>query len=89
MAKYVYISYLMWKEGINMDLYLNKIKPKLEKKGLEMLHDGAVYGVLEDTVMIHRTDLDIGAFTSLRGEACTVDGKNWVEHARTITSTPF
>jgi len=89
MAKHVYMSFIMWREGMNTELYVNKIKPKLENKEIELLHDGGVYGVLEDSVMIHRTDLDIGAFVSFRGEACTVDGKNWIDHARTITSTPF
>ena len=88
MGKYVYLSYISWSLDMNMEVY-SKIKPKLEKEGIELLHDGAVYGVIEDSVMIHRTDLDIGAYTNFRGEACTVDGKNWIAHSRTITSTPF
>ena len=74
---------------MNREIYMDKIKPKLENKEIELLHDGPVYGVLEDSVMIHRTDLDIGAFVNYRGEACTIDGKNWIDHARTITTTPF
>ena len=89
MAKFVYMSFIMWGEGMNRELYMDKIKPKLENEEIELLHDGAVYGVLEDSVMIHRTDLDIGAFTNYRAEACTIDGKNWIDHARTITTTPF
>jgi hypothetical protein len=89
MAKYVYLSYINWREGMNAELYNSKIKPKLENKDMKLLHDGAAYGVVEDSVMIHKTDLDIGAFTSYRAEACTIDCKNWIGHARTITSTPF
>ena len=89
MGKHVYLSFIMWKDGMNMELYMNKIKPKLENDEIKLLHDGAAYGVLEDSVMIYKTDLDIGAFTSFRGEACTVDDKNWIDHARTITTTPF
>lgn len=89
MAKFVYMSFIMWGEGMNREIYMDKIKPKLENKEIELLHDGPVYGVLEDSVMIHRTDLDIGAFVNYRGEACTIDGKNWIDHARTITTTPF
>jgi hypothetical protein len=90
MAKHVYLSFIIWKDGMNMELYMNKIKPKLVNDEIKLLHDGFVYGVLEDSIMIHETDLDIGAFArGFRREACTVDGKNWIDRARTITSTPF
>ncbi len=89
MAKYVYLSFIMIKPGGSIEQYVNKIRPKLENKDVEMMHEGAPYGVLEDWLLIHRTDLDVDAFTSFRGEAFTVDGKNWIDHARTIVSTPF
>ena len=77
MGKYVYISYISWREGINMDLelYANKIVPNLENDKIKLVHDGPVYGVVEDSVMIHKTDLGIDEFTNFRSEACTVDGK--------------
>lgn len=89
MGKYVYISYIMWKEGANVEFYNKEIKPKLKNEKVELLHDGVAYGVLEDSVMIHRTDLDIEAFRKFRVQACTVNGKSWIERARTIISTPF
>ena len=89
MTKYVYMSFIMWKPDADPEVYRNKVRPKLENEEVELIHDGGVYGVLEDSVMIHRTDLDIDAFTDFRGEACTVDGKNWIDHARTIVTTPM
>ncbi len=88
MGKYVYLSFIQWNPGGTWDIYNKKIKPKLSSDKVELLHDGPAYGVIEDFVMIHRTDLDIDAYTNFRAEACTVDGVNSIAHARTITSTP-
>jgi hypothetical protein len=88
-AKYVYLSFIMWKDGINREIYNNNIKPKLANDEIKLLHNGIPFGVLEDTIMIHKTDLDIGAFRNFRKEACTVDGKYWIDKARTLISTPF
>jgi len=89
MAKYVYLSFIMMKPVANIETYANKIRPKLENKEVELVHDGTPYGVLEDWVLVHRTDLEIEDFSNFRAEAFTVDGTNWIDHARTIVTTTF
>ena len=88
MAKHVYLSFIMWKDGAG-EVYRKKIKPKLANDEVKLLHEGLIFGVIEDSIMIHETDLDIGAFRNFRKEACTVDGKYWIDKARTLISTPF
>ena len=87
--KYVYMSFMNWLDGTTAELYNNKIKPNLVNDKIKLLHEGPVYGVIEDSIMIHKTDLDIAEYTTWRAEACTVDGKSWIKHARTLVSTPF
>ena len=89
MAKYVYISFIMWMKGMSMELFVDKIMPNLENDEVKLLHGGVPYGVLEDTVLIHETDLELDSFRIFRRDACTVDGKSWIDHARTVPTTPF
>jgi hypothetical protein len=88
MAKYVYLSFIMWKPGTSQELW-EKMKPSLENDKIKLVSGGAVFGVLEDMLLIHKTDLELSDFINFRSEALTVDGESWVEHARTITSTPL
>jgi len=87
--KYVYISFMNWQDDAEEELFVNKIAPNLMNDEIKLVHNGPVYGVVEDSVMIHKTDLGIDEYTNWRAEVCTVDGKNWIKHARTLTSTTF
>ena len=89
MAKYVYLSFIMWKPGGSQELFNKKIKPQLENDKVKLLSAGGVFGVLEDFVLIHKTDLELADFIEFRSKALTVDGESWVDHARTIISTPI
>ena len=89
MGKYVYLSFISWLPGGDQDKFNKQVVPKLHNDKVELLHHGFSYGTIEDYVMVHRTDLDIEAYTNFRGEACTIDGKNWIDHARTVTSVPW
>jgi hypothetical protein len=87
MGKYVYLSFIMWKPGGNPEIWA-KMKKQLENDKVKLLSAGPVFGVLEDMVLIHKSDLELSDFIDFRGKALTVDGESWVDHARTITSTP-
>ena len=64
------------------------MRAKLENDKIKLLSAGAVFGVLEDMVLIHKTDLELADFINFRSDALTVDGESWVDHARTIISIP-
>jgi len=88
MAKYVYLSYIMWKSGATQEIW-DKMRPKIENDKIKLVSAGAVFGVQEDFLLVHKTDLELADFINFRSEALTVDGENWVDHARTITSIPI
>jgi len=88
MAKYVYLSYIMWEPELTQEVFLTKIRPRLENEEVELISFGPVFGVLEDGLLIHRTDLELADFIDFRTKAVEVDGKGMIDHARTIVSTP-
>lgn len=88
MGKFVYLSFIQWHPGGNREL-MEKIVSNMKHEKVELLHHGPSYGTIEDYVFIHSTDLDVNTFATHRGQACTVDDKNWIAHARTVTSVPW
>ena len=84
MAKYVYLSYMMPKPELTSELFLAKIRPRLENEDVKLLARGVPFGVLEDRLLIHSTDLALAEFIDFRNEVFTVDGKGMIDHARTI-----
>ena len=89
MAKYVYLTYFMGYPELTPEIYWAKIRPKLENEDVKLLADGTPFGVLEDGLLIHSTDLPLAEFADFRNKAFNVDGKNMIDHARTITMTPW
>jgi hypothetical protein len=84
MAKYVYLSYIMPNPELTSELFLNKIRPRLENEDVKLIARGDPFGVLEDALFIQSTDLALAEFIDFRSEAFTVDGKSMIDHARTI-----
>ena len=89
MAKYVYLTYFNPVPELNLEMYKTKIRPKLENKDVKLIADGNPFGVLEDGLLIHSTDLALAEFIDFRREAFNVDGKGMIDHARTIVMMPW
>ena len=85
MAKYVYLSYVMPKPGLPGEVFLEKVRPRLENEEVEYLAHGSAIGVQEDYLHIHSTDLGLKEFIDFRRKAFTVDGKYMLDHTRTVT----
>ncbi|MCW4049696.1 MAG: hypothetical protein NWE89_08160 [Candidatus Bathyarchaeota archaeon] len=85
MAKYVYLSYVMPKPELTSEVFLEKVRPRMENEEVEYLAFGPAIGVQEDYLHINSTDLGLKEFIDFRTEAFTVDGKDMIDHARTIT----
>ncbi len=85
MAKYVYLSYVMPNPELTSEIFLEKVRPRMENEEIEYLAFGQAIGVQEDYLHIHSTDLGLKEFIDFRRKAFTVDGKYSLDHARTIT----
>ncbi|MBA7706084.1 hypothetical protein ES703_114930 [subsurface metagenome] len=85
MAKYVYLSYTMAVPELTSEIFLEKILPRLENEDIKIIARGAAIGVPEDFCIVYETDLGMKEFIDFRADAFTVDGKNMIDHARTIT----
>jgi hypothetical protein len=89
MAKYVYLTYFTTDPELNLEMYMTKIRPKLENENVKLIADGRPFGVLESGLLIHSTDLALAEFIDFRREAFSVDGKHMIAQARTIVMIPY